>query len=312
MQPVWVDREGVVTPVDEDWFVQVSAAGNWSGLDLSPSGRFVATTDGTGGGFQVWVKDLQENAPPYRITFEGTFHARPRWAADEESVTFISNMGDAEAPTGVWEQAADGSGSPRLLHQLDVEIEEAARSPGGEWLVYRTGGTTAGRDIAGIRPGQDSAPRPLVATDADEKSPRLSPDGRWLAYVSDETGQSEVFIRPFPDVEAGKWQASQGGGTSPLWSRSGDELFFLSLDGRVAMMAAQVTFRDRSLSVRSREALFSITGQYIDANYTAFAVAPDDERFLMFEFGDSGGGSVVWVHNWRAEWKRRSGEGEGQ
>jgi hypothetical protein len=81
-------------------------------------------------------------------------------------------------------------------------------------------------DILVARPGVDRVARPLLATSFDEQEPSLSPDGRWIAYVSNETGVDEVFVRPFPDVEAGKWQVSSGGGTSSVWSGDGRELFF--------------------------------------------------------------------------------------
>ena len=65
----------------------------------------------------------------------------------------------------------------------------------------------------------------------------LSPDGRWMAYVSTETGRQEVFVRPFPEVEAGKWQVSTAGGTSPVWAHSGQELFFVNGDREVMSQA---------------------------------------------------------------------------
>ncbi|MDX1675544.1 MAG: protein kinase, partial [Longimicrobiales bacterium] len=308
MRLVWVDRSGNVEEVDADWTVLPAAAGNWSGLDLSPDGDRVAATDGAGGGSQIWVKNLDDGTPPYRITFDGTFHVRPRWGPDGEIITFISNLGGDSVPTQVWAKAADGSGAPYRIHGAGVEIEEAVLVPGG-WLVYRQGGTTANRDIYGIRPGQDSAGRPLMATDADEKSPQVSPDGRWLAYMSDETGQTEVFVRPFPDISGGKWQISQGGGGSPLWSNSGEEIFYLGFDGQLSLFSARLDLRESSLSVRGREALFGIGNQYTDANYTAFDVSPDDQRFLMFSLGQVAEGSMIWVQNWLTDWQRRAGEG---
>ena len=71
---------------------------------------------------------------------------------------------------------------------------------------------------------QDAKPRPLLRTRFNEYQPRLSPDGRWLAYVSDESGRDEVYVRPFPEVDKGKWQVSTSGGVYPLWSPDGREL----------------------------------------------------------------------------------------
>jgi Tol biopolymer transport system component len=95
-------------------------------------------------------------------------------------------------------------------------------------LVLRTGRRDGNRDIWALRVGDDTRPRPLLVERWDEEAPALSPDGRWLAYVSNETGRREVFVRPFPDVESGKWQVSTAGGVSPVWAHSGRELFFVS------------------------------------------------------------------------------------
>src|SRR3989475_4276543 len=62
-------------------------------------------------------------------------------------------------------------------------------------------------------------------------SPALSPNGRWLAYVSNETGEDEIYVVPFPNTGAGKRAISAGGGTEPLWSHRGNELFYRDASG---------------------------------------------------------------------------------
>ncbi len=313
MKLEWVDRGGDTTLVDPDWKIQPVAAGNWNGAALSPDGSRIAVTDGSVGGSQLWVRSAAGDAPPSRITFSGSFHVRPRWTGDGQAVTFISDLGGEGKPTQVWTKAADGSGAPRPLAADTIEIEEAVVSPDGQWLVYRRGGTRVGRDIYARRldAAADSAGHPLVATDADEKSPQLSPDGRWLAYTSDESGQLEVFVRPFPNVADGKWQVSVGGGFSPLWAHNGRELFYIGSRDGAHMMAARVEARGGSLAVVSRQPLFAIGDQYVDQNYTAFDITPDDQRFLMFSFGSSGGGTMVWERNWLDEWRRRAAGASG-
>ena len=78
------------------------------------------------------------------------------------------------------------------------------------------------------------------ASDRDAAG-EISPDGRWLAYHSNESGRNEVYVRPFPNVDGGRWQISTGGGTRPLWARSGRELFYLDDNGLLTSVAVQTT-----------------------------------------------------------------------
>jgi Tol biopolymer transport system component len=80
---------------------------------------------------------------------------------------------------------------------------------------------------------------PLVEGRFDEFAPVLSPDGKWLAYVTNESGGSEVYVRPFPDATSARWQVSVDGGSEPLWAPDGRELFYRTRSGGV--MAVPVT-----------------------------------------------------------------------
>ncbi len=105
------------------------------------------------------------------------------------------------------------------------------------------------RDIFMIPVAGPTGPgTPLLDGPANEGGPTVSPDGRWLAYSSDENGSYQVYVRPFPDVDSGRWQISTAGGIHPHWSSDGGELFYLEVrDAEVAMMAVAVesgeTFR---------------------------------------------------------------------
>jgi hypothetical protein len=114
-------------------------------------------------------------------------------------------------------QAADGTGPPQQF-----------------------GGGSDGRVAMSFTPDGSRLELPLVRTPFNEWGGEISPDGRWLAYASNESGQFEVYVRPFPDVNGGKWQiASIGdvGGTKPMWSPDGRELFYVdSADFLVAVL----------------------------------------------------------------------------
>ena len=87
----------------------------------------------------------------------------------------------------------------------------------------------------------------------------ISPDGRWIAYESDESGRFDIYVRPFPAVDTGRWQISSSGGTHPLWSRSGRELFFIAGDG----MMTSVPIRPGSAFARERPVGLFPAGQYL-------------------------------------------------
>src|SRR5690606_31462835 len=160
----------------------------------------------------------------------------PTWTPGGRAITFLSDRPIGPDTTrragwmSLWEQPADGTGEPRLRWGKDAPTD-GFLSPDGRWIVLGAGGSPsspAGSDILAAQPDVDSVSRRIVATGFDEVASALSPDSRWLAYVSNEQGENEVFVRPFPDVNGGKWQASSGGGSAPLWAHNGRELFYAS------------------------------------------------------------------------------------
>ena len=198
----------------------------------------------------------------------------------------------------------------------DIDLAQGFWSPDGEWLLLRSSGTpgvVVGRDILAVRPGVDSLAQPLLAEAYDESAPAISPDARWIAYVSTETGREEVFVRPFPDVDAGKVQVSTEGGTMPYWAHNGSELFFVEPSAR-AMMAARFETTPR-FRVVEREPLFTIPAQY-DVGLVAllYDVTQDDQRFVMSRFYEGAGAgdegetnAFVLVHNFFEELRERVG-----
>ncbi len=129
-----------------------------------------------------------------------------------------------------------------------------------------------------------------------ERGPTLSPDGRWIAYISDEVGSNQIFVRPFPDASSGtQWQISSEGGTEPLWSHSGRELFYKSGG---FMMAAQIQ-TSPNFAVRARHQLFPVGDYFNNAWHPRYVVLPDDQRFVLITLQDGAGvTSTVVTLNW--------------
>jgi Tol biopolymer transport system component len=297
---VWVSRDGGAVPVDPDWVFRPSNNTGWA---LSPDGtRLALSAVDEAGTENVWIKEL-DRGPASRLTFSDLQDIRPRWAPDGRAVTFLS---DRAGDFDLYRRSADGTGTDSLVLHLEAPILEAILSSDGQWIVMRTGGQDNLRDIVALRVGEDTVPRPLLTAPYDEEAPALSPDGRWLAYVSTETGQREVFVRPFPDVEAGKWQVSTGGGVSPVWAHSGRELLFV--DG-ARQMVSQEVLPGAVFQRGGQRVLFSVDRYRQTENISFFDPSPDDQRFLMVRPQEeiAGGGSersapvLVIVENWLDE-----------
>jgi serine/threonine-protein kinase len=123
---------------------------------------------------------------------------------------------------------------------------------------------------------------PLLQEKHFELQPQVSPDGRWMAYQSDESGRGEIYVRPFPEVNKGRWQVSTHGGNSPLWSPDGRELFYRSNDATMAVaVETDPTFNPGNPEVLFRGNYFS--GNILQIVMTHWDIHPDGERFLMIK-----------------------------
>jgi serine/threonine-protein kinase len=303
-QPVWVDRDGASSVIDPEW--TFDPGGNNRGVALSPDDTRLAVSIMGDTNEDVWIKELPRG-PLSRLTADTAQDVRPRWTPDGRSVTFLSERG---GNADLYAKRADGTGSAELLlDDVEQSIWEGVVSADG-WIIGRTGGllgSAGARDIVALAPGAEGAPSPLVTSAFDEKAISLSPDGQWLAYESDETGQNEVYVRPFPDTESGKWQVSSAGGVMPQWAHSGSELFYV--DGQSRMIAAQVR-PGSEFSVEERIVLFDIGPEYLiiqQEQYTLYDVTADDQRFIMLRQVQVETPEVILVQNWFEELKELVG-----
>jgi serine/threonine-protein kinase len=311
---MWVDRSGAMTPVDTAWHDPELEA-----YALSPDGARLAigvlselarsgqTGAGAGSGRQdIRIKQM-DRGPTSRLTFGGTANATPAWTADGQYVSYSSFR---DGRWNLWRRRADGVGPEELVADVGRNVNEARWSADGAWLVVAVGGRPS-RDLMVMRLGTDSTLRPLLAESYDELHPSISPDGRWLAYVSSETGMREVFVRPFPEVDQGKWQISQGGGQSPLWGPDGRELFYRS-DGSTIDVADMARGPDQAAH---RVVLRAPAGSgfELNSNDRMFDVSRDGRRFLLNTQGAGDEtGDLVIVENFITELRAALAEDKGQ
>jgi serine/threonine-protein kinase len=164
----------------------------------------------------------------------------PVWAPDATHIAYESGRG------GIFWVRSDGSRAPERLTRGERRVFPCSFSPDGKRLAYSEANPETGGDIWTLPlEASDSdnpiagTPEPFLRTAANELFPAFSPDGRWMAYASDESGDFEVYVRPFPGP-GGKWHISTAGGMMPVWSRAGRELAYESLDGRLMMVSYTV------------------------------------------------------------------------
>ena len=295
---VWVTRDGKARAVDPDWpctYVAFPA--------LSPDGKWLAVTRvANAEPSNIWIKRL-DRGPSIKLTLEGMDNYGPGWTPDGRSVTFSSTH--ATGAVDLWTKRVDG-GAPAVmqLHRKG-NLYNARWSPDGKWLLFQTDIATPGAgDILGIRPGMDTAPVPVVATPFTEMSPAFSPNGRWLAYASNETGADEIYVVPFPNTGAGKRAISAGGGTEPLWSHRGNELFYRDASGDLVAVEVHT---NPTFSLGRSVALFPAAGFSSLRFIPQYAVALDDRRFLMIRPLQTGApDKLIVVENWFEELRTKS------
>jgi eukaryotic-like serine/threonine-protein kinase len=301
-QAVWVDHDGTASVIDPDWGFDPGGGA----LSLSPDGTQLAVSIRGVAVEDVWIKQLPQG-PLTRLTGGNVPETSPRWTRDGR-VTYVALQ---EGPGALYARSADGTGSAELLLSQERQILEGILSDDGDWVIARIGsrlsvaGAAPGRDVIAMRLGEDTEPTPLIATEFDEQAIMLSPDGRWLAYQSDETGRNEIYVRPFPDVEAGKWTVSVNGGVMPLWSRSGDRIFYVNA---VNEMVEVPVSTGPSFTVQDRRILFSIGSEFLmsqAADHMLYDISPDDERFLMLRLEETETRELILVLNWLGELEER-------
>lgn len=228
----WLHRSGKLEPL-----MRQTGAYDW--IRLSPDGSRLALIENAASR-DVWVYD-PERETMSRIT-SGGINDTAVWSSDGKHLVY-----SATSPVpGLWCARADGAGEKQRLTENFGNI--CSFSPDGKRLATLRRSSESGMDIwiMPVEASNTDRPRlgegePFLRTGASEGLPAFSPDGRWLAYTSDESGMAQVYVQPFPGP-GGTWQISTEGGSSPIWSRSAHELFYISRGRRI--MVSPYSYHD--------------------------------------------------------------------
>lgn len=271
---VWVDHTGNenLFPAEPD---------NYLSVKISPDGKKVALSILDGKNEDIWIRDI-DSGNMTKLTFNGA-SSFPLWTANGDRIIFASAYGSDKY--NIFWKVADATEIPDpLCSSEDKHIIPSSLSPKGDQLLMiyaplknpvllnmASFSVIGGKELE--YPFQDKG---FVS------QPKISPDGRWLAYLSIDSGQLEVFVSPFPAVNAGKWKISRGGGNSPLWSPDGRKLFYRNGNKVIEVQVES----DTTFHNGKPETIFE--GNYYLSPYVPFCtgswdIHPDDERFLMIK-----------------------------
>jgi serine/threonine-protein kinase len=285
---VWVTREGREELID-------LPERAYTYPNFSPDGRQVAF-DIRDQENDAWIWNLGGNTLR-RLTFDRGFNQYVVWAHDQRHLVYTLSVASvAGAVNRIYWQSPDGRGQPEVLTERPALLAPYGFSKDDRHLIFREDSVDTGHDLMTLSLDAGHRVEPLLKTPFNELNAEVSPDGRWLAFESDASGTDEIYVRPFPDVNAGLWQVSTAGGRTPRWSQNGQELFFLGPDS--AMMTALVDQTTTAFVSRAPTLLFEHRNYVGGASIVGrtYDVAPDGRRFLMIKPAASP--DIAVVVNW--------------
>jgi dipeptidyl aminopeptidase/acylaminoacyl peptidase len=283
-QLTWIDRTGNR--------LGVLASGDYNDfVALSPDGRQVAAQEGPSGGTSdIWLWDARGTRS--RLTADPAPDTSAVWSPDGSRIVFTSRR---KGHLDLYIKDAVGAmGSETALLTNELDKFPTSWSPDGRFILFSARGPDTAGDAWILPMIGAGKPYPFMQTTFTETSGMFSPDGHWVAYVSDESGESEVVVAPFPGPGT-KQRLSTAGGTNPQWRRDGKEVFFLAADRNIT--SAAVVSGEGRFEAGTTRALFAVPtglrqGYFWDA-------APDGERFIVVAQADEKRAtSLALVVNW--------------
>jgi len=291
----WLDRNGKQISV-------AAPTAEYRDIRISPDERAIAFVRTDANNTDVWVLDLARGVPS-RITFDSAVDNLPIWSNDGRRILWPSRRSGS---FDLFIKSATGAGNDeRLIAMGTINGWGTDWSADGKFVLYQMPGENTGQDLW-IAPqvadagGTQQKPFAYLASPFNESNGVFSPDGRWIAYESDESGQSEVYVQTFPLTNQ-KFRISSGGGTSPEWSKTGGELFYLAANRDLTVVPYRISGTTFEPGVA--KALFAIPG---NVTRRVYAPSRDGRRFLVARATEenAAGEPVTVVLNWQAGLKR--------
>jgi eukaryotic-like serine/threonine-protein kinase len=283
---VWVDRNGREEPIP-------SEPRPYTNPRIAPNGNDIAFSIRDGGD-DIWIWNTRSKRLR-QLTSDAAPNYVPAWSPDSKRIVFASVV---DGTPRIFSQAADGSGRPE-------PVAPPASGGGFPFDVLRDGRIIYGdlQDIGVLSP---NGPHWLIRSSARETNADVSPDQRFITYLSDRTGQFEIYVRSLDNIDAGEWPVSRQGGISARWSADGKEIFYWRANGAtVSVMAARILpnapFQTEGPPQEVFSGSFDAPGWEWDP---LFDVAPDGRFLMMKAHGTAARPQITIVTNWFDELRR--------
>ena len=276
---VWVDRNG-----SEEAIPAPSKA--YGIVNLSPDGQRILLTirDADSSTTDYWIWDVARQALS-RLTTDGGIRTSVAWSRDSRRIAYGAATNATGGGLKIALRSADGSSEPIVLGVSGAPTDITA----DDRLIY-----------SGVVPPVDTfmvslddanaAPTPLLTGSGNEFNATVSPNGAFIAYQSDETGLMEIFVRPFPNTSSGRWQISNGGGTRPLFSPDGRELYYYVEEGGGSSRGASLAGTVMAVPIDYEPDFRPGAARQLLSGYAApfpgrdvYDITPDGQRFLMLK-----------------------------
>ena len=291
---VWVDRQGHEASIAAPPRPYLLPA-------LSPDGtRLAVFADDQE--LDLWIWDMVRPTLT-RLTLTAGYDVSPVWTPDGRRVVYSSERSGVR---NLYWQAADGSGGVERLTDSSNTQYPTGVSPDGSKLIFNEEGPTTSADVMTLELDRTRRVTPLVPSPFIDRNGTVSPDGRWLAYESNMSGRFEIYVQGFSELNSGRSQVSTSGGTRPRWTRSTQELVFVSPAGELMRVGVG---RGASWSNTAPTPLVK-KGYFTNPVWWGrmYDIAPDGQRFLMIKEesteGPAAPASLIIVQHWFEELKR--------
>jgi serine/threonine protein kinase/Tol biopolymer transport system component len=259
----------------------------------------------------IWISDLARHQKT-RFTFSPAFEVSAVWSPDGSRIIYNSNV---DGTFNLYQKATGNTAGETILLRSSHDKTPRDWSRDGKYLLYEEFDPQSTHSDMFVLPlSGNREPIAFLQTEFNETDGRFSPDGRWIAYVSDESGQNEVYIRSFQEPGAQtvprkgvlsglQRQVSSSGGDAPRWRGDGKEIYYFSADNK--MMAADISIKDGAIVVGLVHPLFEVPS-IVQLPVSDYDVTSDGKKFVInVPFERQNQTPLTLVVNWETKLKKR-------